>query len=192
MQGYPGVLRRWLDKKCGSLEDLRETARDALLCRYPEFKGIYKKLKKEEADLFNAALYYTLAPELNSNERWDELAQTISGVDHERSILELQEMSILREERPYPYFGPTIRYQVAQYTAVESFKPRCIITIKKWRSHLESKNNAFLFSVAWYVSELLETIDPEEKQRKISRQIAIIKMHEDVSPFVSKEIAKIR
>jgi hypothetical protein len=195
IQGHPGVIRRWIDAQPDTLEMMYEKAKDAFEYKYPEIEEIYVKLSEDQDQLFLTAIYYALAPELNSINRWNELKKTINinGIDHNTAILKLNGIGLLSEQS-YPSFGLTTRYQVARDIVIKTFRLYCVNILKEWERELRVLKGPYILYVSRYVSTLLNTFEPDiaEQQLRLRFNSTLKQVHDIVTPEVMQNLTSLR
>jgi hypothetical protein len=114
LDGYPGVLQRWLQGRPTTKEELIALAGDAQNYQYREFENLCAKLLSESQHR-TLAIRVALFPEITSDEAWQTYRPVILEDWPEELILDLQRDGIFDDsDHFFPSYGHIQRHEAAR------------------------------------------------------------------------------
>jgi len=114
LDGYPGVLQRWLQRQPTTKDELIALAGDAQSYQYREFDNLCPGLLPD-SQRRTLAIRVALFPEITSDESWATYRSVILEDRPEELILDLQRDGIFDgSDHFFPSYGHTQRHEAAR------------------------------------------------------------------------------
>ena len=124
VDGYPAVLKRWLDGQPTDLDHLKELAKDAHALLYPELENILRSLltewnSKDENSALDVALRFILLPIPHDQQTWDHIRPYVLHGASPHLLDHFKSIGLLDRESAIPSLGLPKRVEAASTLAIE-------------------------------------------------------------------------